>query len=256
LAVRLRLRRMGRKKRPFYRIIAADQRAPRDGRFIETIGYYNPLTNPHTIEVKKDRALYWLKNGAQPSDTVASLFRQTGVMIEFSLHKQGKDDAYVNAELEKWATTKAQKRAEIEAQHADAQKREQAALAAEARKAAEEAKAEEAKAEEAKAEEAKAEEAKAEEAKAEEAKAEEAKAEEAKAEEAKAEEAKADEAKADEAKADEAKADEAKADEAKADEVKADEVKADEVKADEVKADEVKADEAKAEEAKEKSAAK
>jgi small subunit ribosomal protein S16 len=246
LAVRLRLRRMGRKKRPFYRIIAADQRAPRDGRFIETIGYYNPLTNPHTIEVKKDRALYWLKNGAQPSDTVASLFRQTGVMIEFSLHKQGKDDAYVNAELEKWATTKAQKRAEIEAQHADAQKREQAALAAEARKAAEEAKAEEAKAEEAKAEEAKAEEAKAEEAKAEEAKAEEAKAEEAKAEEAKAEEAKAEEAKADEAKADEAKADEAKADEAKADEAKADEVKA----------DEVKADEAKAEEAKEKSAAK
>jgi small subunit ribosomal protein S16 len=231
LAVRLRLRRMGRKKRPFYRIIAADQRAPRDGRFIETIGYYNPLTNPHTIEVKKDRALYWLKNGAQPSDTVASLFRQTGVMIEFSLHKQGKDDAYVNAELEKWATTKAQKRAEIEAQHADAQKREQAALAAEARKAAEEAKAEEAKAEE-------------------------AKAEEAKAEEAKAEEAKAEEAKAEEAKADEAKADEAKADEAKADEAKADEAKADEVKADEVKADEVKADEAKAEEAKEKSAAK
>jgi small subunit ribosomal protein S16 len=221
LAVRLRLRRMGRKKRPFYRIIAADQRAPRDGRFIETIGYYNPLTNPHTIEVKKDRALYWLKNGAQPSDTVASLFRQTGVMIEFSLHKQGKDDAYVNAELEKWATTKAQKRAEIEAQHADAQKREQAALAAEARKAAEEAK-----------------------------------AEEAKAEEAKAEEAKAEEAKAEEAKAEEAKADEAKADEVKADEVKADEVKADEVKADEVKADEAKADEAKAEEAKEKSAAK
>jgi small subunit ribosomal protein S16 len=231
LAVRLRLRRMGRKKRPFYRIIAADQRAPRDGRFIETIGYYNPLTNPHTIEVKKDRALYWLKNGAQPSDTVASLFRQTGVMIEFSLHKQGKDDAYVNAELEKWATTKAQKRAEIEAQHADAQKQEQAALAAEARKAAEEAKAEEAKAEE-------------------------AKAEEAKAEEAKAEEAKADEAKADEAKADEAKADEAKADEAKADEAKADEAKADEAKADEAKADEAKADEAKADEAKEKSAAK
>jgi small subunit ribosomal protein S16 len=205
LAVRLRLRRMGRKKRPFYRIIAADQRAPRDGRFIETIGYYNPLTNPHTIEVKKDRALYWLKNGAQPSDTVASLFRQTGVMIEFSLHKQGKDDAYVNAELEKWATTKAQKRAEIEAQHADAQKQEQAALAAEARKAAEEAKAEEAKAEEAKADEAKAEEAKADEAKADEAKADEAKADEAKADEAKADEAKADEAKADEAKADEAK---------------------------------------------------
>jgi small subunit ribosomal protein S16 len=232
LAVRLRLRRMGRKKRPFYRIIAADQRAPRDGRFIETIGYYNPLTNPHTIEVKKDRALYWLKNGAQPSDTVASLFRQTGVMIEFSLHKQGKDDAYVNAELEKWATTKAQKRAEIEAQHADAQKQEQAALAAEARKAAEEAKAEEAKAEEAKADEAKAEEAKADEAKADEAKADEAKADEAKAEEAKAEEAKADEAKA---KADEAKADEAKADEAKADEAKADEAKADEAKADEAK---------------------
>ena len=74
---------MGRKKRPFYRVIAADQRAPRDGRFIETLGYYNPLTRPHTIELKEDRVLYWLQNGAQPSDTVNRLLSQEGLLLRF-----------------------------------------------------------------------------------------------------------------------------------------------------------------------------
>ena len=70
MAVKLRLRRMGRKKRPYYRIVATDSRMPRDGRFLETVGTYDPLETPHKIELKEDRIYYWLGNGAQPSQTV------------------------------------------------------------------------------------------------------------------------------------------------------------------------------------------
>ncbi len=80
--VRIRLRRMGAKKKPFYRIVVADKRSPRDGRFIETIGTYNPLTNPETVEIKLDRAAYWLSKGAQPSDAVARLLRTAGLLDE------------------------------------------------------------------------------------------------------------------------------------------------------------------------------
>ncbi len=76
MAVRLRLKRMGRKKRPFYRIIAADSRSPRDGRHIEVIGHYNPMTSPSEIKLKLDRADYWLSVGAQPSETVAALIKK------------------------------------------------------------------------------------------------------------------------------------------------------------------------------------
>ncbi|WP_025323269.1 30S ribosomal protein S16 [Deferrisoma camini] len=79
MAVRIRLARHGAKKRPFYRIVAAPSEAPRDGRFLEVLGTYNPLTDPATIEVKEDRVLYWLENGAKASDTVVSLLRKTGV---------------------------------------------------------------------------------------------------------------------------------------------------------------------------------
>lgn len=71
--VRLRLTRRGAKKRPFYRVVASDQRAPRDGRFIEQLGYYDPMQEPKKIELKLDRVDYWLENGAQPTDTVKSL---------------------------------------------------------------------------------------------------------------------------------------------------------------------------------------
>ena len=71
--VRIRLTRMGAKKRPFYRVVVADARAPRDGRFIEQVGYYNPMTEPHTVQIKLDRVDYWLGVGAQPSDTVGRL---------------------------------------------------------------------------------------------------------------------------------------------------------------------------------------
>lgn len=79
MAVRIRLARHGAKKRPFYRIVAAPSEAPRDGRFLEVLGTYNPLTQPASITVKEDRVLDWLDKGAQPSDTVRSLLRQTGV---------------------------------------------------------------------------------------------------------------------------------------------------------------------------------
>ena len=78
--VKIRLKRMGAKKRPFYRIVVADARSPRDGRFIEEIGYYDPIREPATIKVDMERALYWIQHGAQPTETVRSLFRKEGVM--------------------------------------------------------------------------------------------------------------------------------------------------------------------------------
>ena len=79
MAVKIRLRRMGAKKAPFYRIVVADSRSPRDGRFIEEIGYYNPCTEPSEIKVDVEKAEKWLKNGAQPTDTVKVLLKKSGV---------------------------------------------------------------------------------------------------------------------------------------------------------------------------------
>jgi small subunit ribosomal protein S16 len=80
MAVKIRLRRMGAKKSPFYRIVVADSRFPRDGRFIEEIGTYNPLTDPSTVKVDAEKAKKWIANGAQPTDTVKSLFKKHGVL--------------------------------------------------------------------------------------------------------------------------------------------------------------------------------
>ena len=77
--VKIRLRRMGAKKQPFYRVVVADSRYPRDGRFIEEIGYYNPLTNPAEIKIDEEKALKWMATGAQPSDTVRSLLKRAGI---------------------------------------------------------------------------------------------------------------------------------------------------------------------------------
>ncbi len=78
--VRIRLRRMGAKKAPFYRIVVADSRYPRDGRFIEEIGYYNPTTNPSELKVDVDRAQAWIKTGAQPTETVRDLLKKAGAL--------------------------------------------------------------------------------------------------------------------------------------------------------------------------------
>ena len=80
MAVKIRLRRMGAKKQPFYRIVVADSRYPRDGRFIEEIGYYNPLTEPSDVKVDAEKVEKWLKNGAQPTETVKSLLVRSGII--------------------------------------------------------------------------------------------------------------------------------------------------------------------------------
>ena len=90
MAVKLRLMRMGAKKKPFYRIVAADSRSPRDGRFIEVIGTYNPLVSPAETKVDEELAIKWLKNGATSTDTVRNLFSKAGVMNKFAKEKQGK----------------------------------------------------------------------------------------------------------------------------------------------------------------------
>lgn len=78
MAVKIRLKRLGSKKNPFYRIVVADSRYPRDGRFIEEIGYYDPLTNPKTVKFDAEKAQKWIANGAKPSDTVQKLFKNAG----------------------------------------------------------------------------------------------------------------------------------------------------------------------------------
>ena len=90
MAVKLRLKRMGAKKRPFYRIVAADSRSPRDGRFIETVGTYNPLTDPAEIKVDEEKAMKWLLDGAKPSDTVRDLLSKAGVMTKFHNERNSK----------------------------------------------------------------------------------------------------------------------------------------------------------------------
>ena len=80
MAVKMRLRRMGAKKAPFYRVIVADSRSPRDGRFIDELGYYNPLTNPAEIKIDAEKSKKWLSNGAQPTETVKSLLKKSGIV--------------------------------------------------------------------------------------------------------------------------------------------------------------------------------
>ena len=80
MSVKIRLKRMGMKKMPFYRVVVADERSPRDGRFIEEIGYYHPMTEPATMKIDTEKAQTWLKNGAQPTDTARPLLKKSGVI--------------------------------------------------------------------------------------------------------------------------------------------------------------------------------
>ncbi|AEB29688.1 MAG: 30S ribosomal protein S16 [Carnobacterium sp.] len=83
MAVKIRLKRMGSKRNPFYRIVVADSRSPRDGRFIETVGTYNPVVNPAEVKVDEEAVLKWLANGAQPSDTIRNILSKEGIMKKF-----------------------------------------------------------------------------------------------------------------------------------------------------------------------------
>jgi small subunit ribosomal protein S16 len=89
--VRIRLRRIGLKGQPSYRIIAADKENARDGRFLEILGFYNPRTNPSTITIKEERVYHWMKNGAQPTESVAQVFKTVGVLDRFDRFKKGED---------------------------------------------------------------------------------------------------------------------------------------------------------------------
>ena len=110
MATKIRLQRHGRKAYPFYKIVVADSRAPRDGKFIEKIGTYNPNTDPATVDLDFDRALYWLNTGAQPSDTARSILSHEGVLLKKHLlagvKKGAFDEATAEAKFEAWKAKK------------------------------------------------------------------------------------------------------------------------------------------------------
>ena len=98
--VKIRLRRVGAKKQPSYRIVVADAQSPRDGRFIEVIGFYNPRTEPETVMIREERALYWLSVGAQPTEAVRRLLKNWGTLARFERLKQGESLETLAAEAE------------------------------------------------------------------------------------------------------------------------------------------------------------
>jgi len=114
MPVRLRLQRHGRKRKPFYHIVAADSRAPRDGRYIERIGFYNPNHHPAIVEIDRDKALGWLKNGAQPTNTVNSILSHTGVLYKKHLQRGVDKGAFSQEEadrrFEAWLGDRAKKK--------------------------------------------------------------------------------------------------------------------------------------------------
>ena len=103
MAVRIRLQRHGRKKRPFYRLVAADARAQRDGVFLERLGHYNPMTDPADVFIDEEKTLKWLRRGAQPSDTAKRLLTKNGILMKFEYEKLGKPmpETEVAEEVEK-----------------------------------------------------------------------------------------------------------------------------------------------------------
>ena len=100
--VKIRMRREGKKQHPIYKLVATDSRSPRDGGYLEAVGQYDPHTNPITLVLKEPRIEYWLKKGAQPTDTVRSLLRRTGFWLHWTLTRQGKDEATVKSVMERW----------------------------------------------------------------------------------------------------------------------------------------------------------
>lgn len=108
--VKIRLRRAGRKKLPVYQIVAADARSPRDGKFLEVIGHYQPTAKPHAITIDKERTAYWLGVGAQPTTTVRSLIRATGLLHELNMKRRGRSDEEIAVEMEQWEAREGERR--------------------------------------------------------------------------------------------------------------------------------------------------
>jgi small subunit ribosomal protein S16 len=104
------LRRIGKKKMPLYHIVAADSRASTSGKFLEIVGRYEPRSTPMVIRAEEARVIRWLRNGAQPTETVRSLFQRSGLWYKWSLVRKGKDEATIATEMEKWGMAQGQKR--------------------------------------------------------------------------------------------------------------------------------------------------
>ncbi|HPD26040.1 MAG TPA: 30S ribosomal protein S16 [Candidatus Marinimicrobia bacterium] len=102
MAVKIRLQRMGRKKKPFYWIVAMDSKCRRDGRYLDKLGYYDPLTKPATVKIDKEKVLSWLEKGAVPSDTVFNLLQKEGIAMEWHLIRNNISEQVRNIEIQKW----------------------------------------------------------------------------------------------------------------------------------------------------------
>jgi small subunit ribosomal protein S16 len=112
MAVKLRLRRDGRTHYAFFHLVAADSRSPRDGRFIEKLGYYNPNTHPAEIVLNEERILHWLKNGAQPTETVRSILSKQGILLKLHLYRKGKSPEEIEAAYQAWKAEKEKRAAQ------------------------------------------------------------------------------------------------------------------------------------------------
>lgn len=130
MAVKIRLRRMGRKKRPIYGVVAADIRSPRDGRFIEDLGRYNPIAEPAKVALNGERILYWLSKGAQPTDTVRNLLRRDGLLLAFDMQNKGASAEEIETAIAEFKAAEAEKAADSKM---TARQRKQAALQEEAK---------------------------------------------------------------------------------------------------------------------------
>ena len=135
MAVKLRLRRMGKKRQPIYKLVAADARSPRDGKYIEAVGSYNPKTEPATIEVNEERVLYWLGCGAQPTVTVKNILSKEGILLKKELMKEGLSEEAISVKLEEWGKNQ---ESSIEKKKAKAEKKKQEKAEAEKKKLEEE----------------------------------------------------------------------------------------------------------------------
>lgn len=129
MAVSLRLRRIGKKKMPLYHIVAADSRAAATGKFLEILGRYEPRAVPTVMEAREDKVFRWLRHGAQPTETVRSLFQRSGLWYKWSMVRTGKDETVIATEMEKWRMAQTAKR-----EREDARKKRRQAARRQARK--------------------------------------------------------------------------------------------------------------------------
>jgi len=120
---------MGKKKQPFYRIVAIDSKSARDGRYLDKIGHYNPLLDPAQVVIDRGKAFKWLESGATPSDSVKSLLRRDGILLEMDLKKRGVAQEQIAAELAKFQAAQVQKLKRLEAKAAQARSKSKAAAA-------------------------------------------------------------------------------------------------------------------------------